>query len=238
MSAMSRLPDAAPESLLPGAATTISVEAQGRIDALGRTVARIDFADQTSGTGVLLGGRWLLTCHHVLPSRERAGRVKAAIFGYERNAEGQLQGGVSIRLNPHQGFFTSSPDPTLPLDQHDDWTLVRLADDPQLLRFGHAQLFSDAAARARAYARIVQHPGVGPKSCAEGAIGVIQNGRVSYRINTQRGHRAPRSSTSKARSSPCTSAALTIPIPPTTRAPTSSASSRAFARWAMTSGER
>ena len=187
MSAMSRPPDAAPESLLPGAATTISVEAQGRIDAIGRAVARIDFADQDSGTGVLLGGRWLLTCHHVLPSRERAGQVKAVLFGYERNEEGQLQGGVPIRLDPAQGFFTSTPEPTLTLDQHDDWTLVRLADDPRLQPFGYAQLFGDAAARARTYARIVQHPGVGPKSCAEGTIGVVQNGRVSYRINTQRG---------------------------------------------------
>lgn len=187
MSAMSRPPDAAPESLLPGAATTISVEAQGRIDAIGRAIARIDFADQTSGTGVLLGGRWLLTCHHVLPSRERAGQVKAVLFGYERNAAGQLQGGVPIQLDTDQGFFTSAIDPTLPLDQHDDWTLVRLADDPRLRPFGHAQLCGDAAARARTYARIVQHPGVGPKSCAEGAIGVIQNGRVSYRINTQGG---------------------------------------------------
>lgn len=175
---MSQLPDTSPESLLHGAPSMNSVSAQRRIDAITRAVARIDFADQDSGTGVVLGGRWLLTCHHVVPSLERARQVKAIIFGFERDPADQLQGGVSVQLAPKEGFHT---------DQADDWTLIRLAADARLASFGHAQLFDDCSAQPGDSARIVQHPGAREKCSAEGSIVSVEDDRIRYRINTEGG---------------------------------------------------
>lgn len=184
---MSHLPDANAESRLPGASPTISITAQRRMDAVSRAVCRIDFPDGESGTGILLGGRWLLTCHHVLPSPTRAEQVKAVIFGYERGEDDQLQGGTSLQVAPDEGFHTSNPDQPLPLDQHDDWTLVRVATDPRLADFGQAQLHEDVIIEPGKYARIIQHPGVAEKSSAEGHIDQVEDRRVTYRINTYGG---------------------------------------------------
>lgn len=184
---MSQLPEANAESCLPGASPTISVSAQRCIDAVTRAVCRIDFPDRDSGTGILLGGRWLLTCHHVLPSRARAGQVKALIFGYERDESGQLHSGISLRLAPDEGFHTSNPNHSLTLDQHDDWTLVRVATDPKLTDFGQAPLHEDAIVHPNAHARIIQHPAFAEKSCAEGRIASVQDRRITYRINTEGG---------------------------------------------------
>ena len=184
---MSQLPDANAESRLPGSSLTIGVNVQRRMDAISRAVCRIDFSDGESGTGILLGGRWLLTCHHVLYSPTRAGQVKAVIFGYERGEDDQLQGGTSLQLAPTEGFFTSNPDQTLALDQHDDWTLVRVAADPRLADFGQAQLHEDAIIEPGKYARIIQHPGVAEKSSAEGRIDQVHGRRITYRINTEGG---------------------------------------------------
>lgn len=178
MSATSRQLGVVPESLLPGASSMVTIEAQRRFDTIARAVARIDFADQTSGTGILLGGRWLLTCHHVVPSLERARVVKAVIFGFERSHTDQLQAGVSVALAPDQGFHTQ---------EADDWTLVRLSADDRLAPFGHSYLFDDPYTQIGAEARVVQHPGAREKSVATGPIVEADGGRVRYRINTEGG---------------------------------------------------
>lgn len=178
MSATSGQPGVAPESLLSGASSMVTIEAHRRFDAIARAVARIDFADQDSGTGILLAGRWLLTCHHVVPNPERARAVKAIIFGYERDASDQLQHGAGMALAPDQGFHT---------DKADDWTLVRLAADARLAPFGHALLFEDPYAQPGAEARVVQHPGAREKSVATGRIVGADGERIRYHINTEGG---------------------------------------------------
>lgn len=114
-----------------------------------RSVARVLRADHSSGTSFLIGGGWLLTNNHVLPSAESA-RDASAEFNYQLMPDG-----------------TSAPIKKYPLDttrfmtsKENDWTAIGI-DDSAEQEWGVIHI-APAQAVVNAFVNIIQHPGGGP----------------------------------------------------------------------------
>jgi V8-like Glu-specific endopeptidase len=138
-----------------------------------RAVARIVRADGSSGTGFLVGGGWLLTNNHVLPTADDAKNAVAEL-NYQATpagtdapiSEGDLDG---------RRFHTSVAN---------DWSLVGV--DPAVEKeWGFIRL-KPVTTAVNAFVNIIQHPGGGPKQ-----IGLYHNtvvfaggGRVQYLTDT------------------------------------------------------
>jgi V8-like Glu-specific endopeptidase len=142
-----------------------------------KAVALITFPDRPggegAGTGFLTEDNLLLTCHHVLPTKDRA-RAAAVALGYETSLDGKELEPRHVELDPGQGFATS---------EGEDWTAVRVRQD--------VSTFGAIAVRAlevtvNDYANIIQHPDAGRKHVAlyHNVVVRVDPDRVQYLTDT------------------------------------------------------
>ena len=130
-----------------GLQATRSVARCVRRDARDRPVAY--------ATGLLVSPRLLLTCHHVLPDQNDAGRASAE-FNYQDNKEGLVHQLHGYALDPETFFVT---DPEL------DYTLVAIGAGFNTGEQFPWQRLSDSEALAIVgeWLSIIQHPDGSPK---------------------------------------------------------------------------
>jgi V8-like Glu-specific endopeptidase len=173
------------QSLLHNGTSLRDISALEKMFLLSKAVARIDFPNDESGTGILLPDNWLLTNHHVLPTKERAAYA-SAIFGYERDKEnGAIVGGVVLRFAPENGFHTSGDSAEA---MGADWTVVKLADTAANRRFGQIILREGITVTRGDDAWIIQHPGLLPKKLADGGVTAVADPTcIRYSIETDHG---------------------------------------------------
>lgn len=141
--------------------------------AAARAVVRIELEDST-GTGFLIDGGWLLTNNHVIGTRE--GTIGAFIqLNYQfpkgmKSRELKLSTSVKAELElpldlPAQDsgdFYT---------DKAEDWTLIRINSSfaKKLQSYGTLAL-AEKSAVVSDFVNIIQHPGGGPKQ-----LGIYSN---------------------------------------------------------------
>lgn len=138
-----------------------------------RSVARVVRSDGSSGTGFLIGGGWLLTNNHVLPSFEEA-KDAMAEFNYQETPSG-TDAQISDYDLDRKRFHTSVAN---------DWTVIGIEPAAEQ-EWGFIPL-QPVETRVSAFVNIIQHPGGGPKQ-----IGLYHNtvvfageGRVQYLTDT------------------------------------------------------
>lgn len=138
-----------------------------------RAVARIVRGDRSSGTGFLIGGGWLLTNNHVLPSAEIAFR-SVAEFNYQQTLDGLDAAVERYPLDPTR-FHTNV---------ENDWTAVGIAPEPEA-KWGVIPLHATEI-EVDAYVNIIQHPGGGPKQIGmyHNTVSYVGGGRVQYLTDT------------------------------------------------------
>jgi hypothetical protein len=138
-----------------------------------RSVARVVLPDLGSGTGFLIGGGWLLTNHHVLPSVKSANEAVVE-FNYQHTADGLFAPVKQYALEPAR-FKTS---------KENDWTAVGI-DDHAEQEFGVIRI-EPAQTKVNAFVNIIQHPGGGPKQIAlyHNTVAYVGRGRVQYLTDT------------------------------------------------------
>jgi len=138
-----------------------------------RSVARIVRKDQSSGTGFLIQGNWMLTNNHVLPSAEIAQDAKAE-FNYQNTADGLAAQIKSYALDPSR-FHTS---------KDNDWTAIGI--DPAANTDWGALVLEPVTTAKDAFVNIIQHPGGGPKHIGlyHNTVAYVGDGRVQYLTDT------------------------------------------------------
>ena len=138
-----------------------------------RSVARLVRADKSSGTAFLIGGGWILTNNHVLPSAESAGDAIAE-FNYQNSRDGLAAPVRRYRLQADR-FKTS---------EINDWTAIGIDESAEeewgTIRIEPGQTSVDA------FVNIIQHPGGGPKQIAmfHNTVAYVGHGRVQYLTDT------------------------------------------------------
>jgi V8-like Glu-specific endopeptidase len=138
-----------------------------------RSVARIVRGDRSSGTGFLIGGGWLLTNNHVVPSAEVAFRAVAE-FNYQQMADDADAPVDPYPLDPTR-FHTNV---------ENDWTAVGISPEAAAKWGVIALQPTDVAVDA--YVNIIQHPGGGPKQIGmyHNTVSYAGQGRVQYLTDT------------------------------------------------------
>src|SRR5215212_148705 len=138
-----------------------------------RAVARIVRKDQSSGTGFLIGGDWMLTNNHVLPDAQSAGGAKAE-FNYQNTADGTAAPIKTYALDAAR-FQTS---------KENDWTAIGI--DPAAAAEWGALALEPVATAKDAFVNIIQHPGGGPKHIGlyHNTVAYVGEGRVQYLTDT------------------------------------------------------
>lgn len=138
-----------------------------------RAVARVVRSNGTSGTGFLIGGGWLLTNNHVLPSPELAAG-SGAEFNYQQTLDGADEQIVTYPLNPAR-FRTS---------KENDWTVIGIDTEAET-RWGTLPL-QPVSIEVDAFVNIIQHPGGGPKQIAlyHNTVAFAGHGRLQYLTDT------------------------------------------------------
>lgn len=138
-----------------------------------RSVARIVQANRSSGTGFLIGKGWLLTNHHVLPTKEIAA-TSVAEFNYQETVDG-LSAQISKYKLDAARFVTN---------EKNDWTVVGVA--PAVEKKWGAIALDRVPTRVGAYVNIIQHPGGGPKQIElyHNTVAFAGNERVQYLTDT------------------------------------------------------
>ncbi|HXA15772.1 MAG TPA: trypsin-like peptidase domain-containing protein [Thermoanaerobaculia bacterium] len=138
-----------------------------------RAVARVVRQDRSSGTGFLIGGGWLLTNNHVLPTSESAiGAV--AELNYQAAPDGTA---AEIKSYPLDAacFHTSVKN---------DWTAIGI-DAAAEKEWGTLAL-EPVTTEVDAFVNIIQHPGGGPKQIGlyHNTVAYVGKGRVQYLTDT------------------------------------------------------
>lgn len=138
-----------------------------------RSVARIVRADRSSGTGFLIGGGWMITNNHVLPSAKSA-EGAVAEFNYQQTSEGLDAAVTRYPLDPKR-FRTS---------KENDWTVIGIEAAAEK-EWGVIPL-RPAATSVNAFVNIIQHPGGGPKQIGlyHNTVTFVGHGRVQYLTDT------------------------------------------------------
>ena len=142
-----------------------------------RSVARVRLSDGSAGSGFLVDDGLLVTNNHVLPDPETA-RAARAMFNYQQTATG-LSAEVDEReLLPDEMFRTSKAD---------DWSIVRVAGDPNAA-WGALEL-GPANVAVGDRVNIIQHPNGLPKQISwySNVVVFTGAGRIQYLTDTDRG---------------------------------------------------
>lgn len=130
---------------------------------------------ERSATGFLLPGGWLLTCHHVIKTKDTANEIRA-IIGYNRGKDGWLNTGTAVHLKPAKGFFSG---------KENDWTLVRVARNYRTLTRGVS--LEERPATPSEYANMYEHPLMMPLKIGKGIVSSATENWVTYTIHTKDG---------------------------------------------------
>jgi V8-like Glu-specific endopeptidase len=144
-----------------------------------KSVARILLPDGSCGTGFLIAPDLILTNHHVIPTPELA-QETIIQFNYQKMADGNDEPVDTYRLQPQNGFATSSP-------EINDWTAVRVNGKPSetwgTLKIARQKIQTDD------YVVIIQHPGGGPKQIAlyHNVVTFVNSDRIQYLTDTMPG---------------------------------------------------
>ncbi len=138
-----------------------------------RSVARIVQANRSSGTGFLIGSGWLLTNHHVLPTKEIA-ETSIVEFNYQETVDG-LAAEVSTYKLDARRFETN---------ERNDWTVVGV--DPAVEKTWGTITLEPVGTNVGAFVNIIQHPGGGPKQIAlyHNTVAYAGKERVQYLTDT------------------------------------------------------
>jgi V8-like Glu-specific endopeptidase len=138
-----------------------------------RSVARIVRGDGSSGTGFLIGGGWLLTNNHVLPTAAIASAASAE-FNYQQTANGLDAQVHSFSLDSTR-FHNNAAN---------DWAVAGISRDAER-DWGSIPL-EPVETAVDAFVNIIQHPGGGPKQIGiyHNTVTSIGNGRVQYLTDT------------------------------------------------------
>ena len=139
-----------------------------------KAVARVVSANGSRGSGFLAGDNLLITNHHVLGDADAA-RQAVVQFNYQQTVDGAEAPYEEFRTAPENGFATS---------KDDDWTAVRLQNDPAQ-KWGRLELQrADVSQGSRV--NIVQHPGGGPKqmSLYHNVVAFVDATRIQYLTDT------------------------------------------------------
>lgn len=130
-----------------------------------------------TGTGFLIGQDILVTNHHVLPNPASCAEARV-IFGYERDALGDVHGAAEVGADAARGFYTN-PD--------DDLTLTRVGD-PQGFTFTPIPL-SPRLVAVGSRVQIVQHPRGEHKQLAldHNRVAWVGEARIQYFTDTESG---------------------------------------------------
>lgn len=138
-----------------------------------RAVARIVRADGSSGTGFLIGGGWLLTNNHVLPSTEIIQGAEAQ-FNYQKTKDDLDAAMTPFALDATR--FATSKD--------NDWTVAGI--DPKAEADWGTIALEPVTTAVDAFVNIIQHPGGGPKQIGlyHNTVTFVGEGRVQYLTDT------------------------------------------------------
>lgn len=155
----------------------------------GNSICRIQIRDLKgsligSGTGFLVSQNVLMTNNHVIDCVQTA-LNSLAEFNYQDDENFMPCPTYTYRLDPDQLFIT---------DEHLDFTLVALKDNPSCEKhpedFGHLKLIPEAGKILEGeYVSIIQHPNGGPKSVTirENKVSSIFDDFVHYLTDTEPG---------------------------------------------------
>lgn len=149
-----------------------------------KSVARVVLADGSSGSGFLIRDNFLVTNHHVIPSREVAQSARVE-FNYQKTIQGLDANVTTYALAPRagDGFATS------PLEEQggDDWSVVRVDGNPNE-KWGALPLL-EVSPKVQDEVIIIQHPGGGPKQIAmsHNTIAFVNEKRLQYLTDTLEG---------------------------------------------------
>lgn len=147
-----------------------------------KAVARVALADGRRGTGFLVGNNYLVTNHHVLPSKELAATAVAQ-FRFEKALEGGEYEPDPFPLVPGRFWKTSPQDD----EGGDDWTVVAVDGNPRA-KYGSLYL-GRAEPKVKDEVIIVQHPAGGTKKIAlsHNIVAYVDAKRVQYLTDTEEG---------------------------------------------------
>jgi V8-like Glu-specific endopeptidase len=149
---------------------------------MSRPVARVAFADGSSGSGFLIKDNLLITNNHVISS-EAVAQAATVEFNYQKTVQGLDAKVDGYPLAPEKGFATSPEEE----QGGDDWTAVRVQGDPNetwgALALGHA------APNVEDEVIIIQHPGGGQKQIAlsHNVVAFVNGRRLQYLTDTLEG---------------------------------------------------
>jgi Trypsin-like peptidase domain/Effector-associated domain 1 len=142
-----------------------------------RSVAKVRLADGGAGTGFLTADGVLITNNHVL-SDEATARGATAIFNYQQTVTGTSAEADERALLPDEFFETSASD---------DWSAVRVAENPN----DHWGSLAMTPARIGVGDRvnIIQHPNGLPKQISfySNVVVFVGADRVQYLTDTEPG---------------------------------------------------
>jgi len=129
------------------------------------------------GSGFLIRDNLLITNHHVISNEDQARKTKVEC-NYQLTAGGLSAPVETYKLSPDEVFATS------PMDEGDDWTVVRVEGDPNS-KWGSLAL-APAEVKAEDYVQIVQHPSGEPKQVAlyHNVVAFANDDRVQYLTDT------------------------------------------------------
>jgi V8-like Glu-specific endopeptidase len=156
----------AQSTLLPIAFLDIGVK-------VSRSVARIVRNDGSSGTGFLIGGGWMLTNNHVLPTFEDA-KDAVAELNYQATPAG-TDAPISDYELDRRRFHTSVAN---------DWTVIGV--EPEVEKEWGFIPLKPVDIQVSAFVNIIQHPGGGPKQIGlyHNTVVFVGDGRVQYLTDT------------------------------------------------------
>jgi len=144
-----------------------------------RSICKVQ-VQNSSGTGFILNGGYLLTNNHVVGTPDQAEKA-TIIFNFKRGLDGQPKSIIEYYLD-NSTFVTSLPGDF-------DYTLVKIKDhDGQLADWGHLTLERQEKPKKDEYVNIIQHPDGGRMKIAlpDKIIGQL-NQHLFYLADTKRG---------------------------------------------------
>ncbi|MDX6501473.1 MAG: hypothetical protein QOG23_4733 [Blastocatellia bacterium] len=150
------LPEGTLEKLMGQASTLLPISFLEVGLRRARSVARVELADGSTGSGFLTQNNIFVTNNHVF--RNEADTVDAIIqFNFQQSDAGLDLPATKFHLNPDDGFATS-------LEEEHDWTFVRVRGDANAA-WGAIEV-KPVDVKATQWVNIIQHPGGGPKQIA------------------------------------------------------------------------
>lgn len=147
-----------------------------------KSVCQVKREDGTKGTGWLLEGGWMLTNHHVLPSKKFV-ETAVLVFDYEEDLHGGSRETKEYRLDAETAIFSN----LLKLD----YAYAKVIDDTEetLASWNHLTTNPLKVPQVGDFVNIIQHPLGQKKQIALTRNDVIRldNHKLFYKTDTEKG---------------------------------------------------